>query len=196
MGSGEDSKEVEVQTKRIRREKETAYYSVAEIPSDPKEPWDVEMDFDDSLTPIIPTEQPPEVDASEASSSSTSCIPSLNLSATVKSSLPEPDLELLAVLLKNPDLVFALTSGQASSIPNTQMLQVLDMLKASGMGMSGLLSKMKDTAGEAVKLPVSHTAVSLPSPTPASLPSPTPPSDPTMVGKINSICSKSVYIEM
>jgi hypothetical protein len=65
VGASENSKEVEFQKNRNRREKETIYQTVQEIPSNPKEPWDIEMDYDDTLTPEIPTEQLPDADAAE-----------------------------------------------------------------------------------------------------------------------------------
>ena len=54
VGAGGNSKEIEVQKNRIRREKETIYQTLQEVPLNPKEPWDMEMDHDDSLTPEIP----------------------------------------------------------------------------------------------------------------------------------------------
>ncbi|XP_068658714.1 homeobox protein LUMINIDEPENDENS-like isoform X2 [Aristolochia californica] len=195
LGAGDNSKEIEVQTERIRREKEIIYQSNQDIPSDPKAPWDVEMDYDDSLTPEIPTEQPPD----GQSEASPGCTPSTDApsnatpdhtSATAENNKsPGPDLELLAVLLKNPDLVFALTSGQGSNIPNGQMVQVLDMLKASGL--SGSVNGLAMNGAEPQKSissqnPVSSsspTPLSHPSPTPVSLPSPTPdPSTPKVPG--------------
>ncbi|XP_068662221.1 homeobox protein LUMINIDEPENDENS-like isoform X2 [Aristolochia californica] len=181
LGAGENSKEIEVQTERIRREKETVYQSNQDIPSDPKEPWDVEMDYDDSLTPEIPTEQPPD-GQSEASpeAPSTDATSDVTSATAENSKTPEPDLELLAVLLKNPDLVFALTSSQGSSISNGQIVQVLDMLKASGLSgsVNGLAvngaEQQKSILSQNPVSPSPPTPLSLPSPTPASLPSPTP----------------------
>ncbi|PQQ03046.1 homeobox protein LUMINIDEPENDENS isoform X2 [Prunus yedoensis var. nudiflora] len=69
VGGGENGKEIEVQRNRNRREKETIYQRVQEIPSNPKEPWDIEMDYDDSLTPEIPIEQPPDADGTETQAS-------------------------------------------------------------------------------------------------------------------------------
>ncbi|XP_042476328.1 homeobox protein LUMINIDEPENDENS-like isoform X2 [Macadamia integrifolia] len=184
LGTGEKSKEVEVQIERIRREKETFYHSNQEIPPNPKEPWDLEIDYDDTLTPEIPTEQPPDADVMEslaspidkgnssdtsaATASATSkeyCHPapaSAPAPATSTGCAPEPDLELLAVLLQNPQLVFALTSGQGGSLTSADTVRVLDMIKASGIGLPGISSGMGGTAEEKVEV------TSLPSPTPGS----------------------------
>ncbi|XP_043718840.1 homeobox protein LUMINIDEPENDENS-like [Telopea speciosissima] len=179
IGTGERSKEVEVQIERIRREKETFYHSNQEIPPNPKEPWDLEIDYDDTLTPEIPTEQPPDADVaaslaspidkgktsdtSPATATTTSkeyCPPA---AATSNECAPEPDLELLAVLLSNPQLVFALTSGQGDSLSSAETVRLLDMIKASGIGLPGILSGMGGKAEEKVEV-----TTSLPSPTPGS----------------------------
>ncbi|KAJ7977523.1 Homeobox protein LUMINIDEPENDENS [Quillaja saponaria] len=168
VGAGENSKEVDIQKNRNRRDKETCYQTVQEIPSNPKEPWDLEMDYDDTLTPEIPIEQPPDADGTEmqatpiqgvnnavplAASSSQSC------DATVTA---EPDLELLAVLLKNPELVFALTSGQAGNLSTEETVKLLDMIKKGGVNLAG---NVNGISGKVENVEV-------------SLPSPTPPSDP------------------
>ncbi|KAJ0979852.1 hypothetical protein J5N97_015326 [Dioscorea zingiberensis] len=171
VGAGENSKEVEVQTARTRREKETFYVNLQEVPSNPKEPWDTEMDFDDSLTPDVPIEQPPEADVAEASSclpngveASATEVPSTVASAQpVNNAPPEPDMELLAVLLKNPELVFALTSGQGSNLTSEQTVALLDMLKKNGVGLAGAANHMAQSSREIQE--------------PTSLPSPTPPSE-------------------
>jgi len=145
LSAGGNSKELDVQTQRNRREKETFYASLNDIPLNPKDPWDMEMDFDDSLTPEIPIDQPPDADAMDSDSvgaapcnigvpgeneqfGSTSSS-SLTVPAGANGAASEPDLELLAVLLKNPQLVFALSSNQAGNLPNDQMVALLDMLK-------------------------------------------------------------------
>ncbi|KAL2900429.1 Homeobox protein LUMINIDEPENDENS [Bienertia sinuspersici] len=105
------------------------------------------------------------------------------------SSQAEPDLELLAVLLKNPELVFALTSGQASGLSSEDTVKLLDLLKLNGG--AGLLNGQAVGNQEEVKVeaslpsptPTRNTQVSLPSPTPpsrfeVSLPSPTPSTNP------------------
>jgi hypothetical protein len=162
IGGGENSKEVEVQKNRNRREKETLYQTVQEIPSNPKEPWDIEMDYDDTLTPQVPIEQLPDADGSEtqvATNQVVNSAVSLATPSSQASSTAEPDLELLAVLLKNPELVFALTSGQAGNLSSAETVKLLDMIKAGGAGLAGGLN------GGRVEEKVE---VSLPSPTPSS----------------------------
>lgn len=189
VGTGESSKEVEVQKNRIRREKETVYEALQDIPPNPKEPWDLEMDYDDSLTPVIPIEQPPDADsaaespippepvvgpgeteksavavvAPEPSSSSHAG----NATSSNISSAALPDFELLSVLLKNPELVFALMNGQAGSLSSEDTVRLLDMIKANGVGSLGTLNGLGRKAEEKVE-------VSLPSPTPSSNPVPVP----------------------
>jgi len=183
VGIGGNSKEIEFQKNRIHREKETIYQTLQEVPPNPKEPWDMEMDYDDTLTPEIPIEQLPDADADMADAPLDTHLPetqnpSVVLSNTPltssvgasRAALPEPDLELLAVLLKNPGLVFALAKGEAG-LSNEDTVKVLDMLKSNGgLGLNG--------AGGTN--PIEKVEVSLPSPTPhrnveVSLPSPTPP---------------------
>ncbi|KAJ8497672.1 hypothetical protein OPV22_008224 [Ensete ventricosum] len=177
VGAGEKSKEVDAQTQRTRREKETLYSRLQDIPPDPKEPWDLEMDSDDSLTPEIPTEQPPDADVEEGPSSSSPVKQVDEAPATVSApstsdGAPEPDLELLAVLLKNPDLVFALTSNQGKSLSSDEMVALLDMLKRNCVALTGMLNEVAQPEGKS--LPETTPQVQEP---PASLPSPTPPSE-------------------
>lgn len=184
VGAGENSKEVYAQTQRTRREKETLSSRLQDIPPDPKEPWDLEMDFDDSLTPEIPTEQPPDADVEEGPSSSpvkqvdeapaTVSAPVTTTASAPSTSdgAPEPDLELLAVLLKNPDLVFALTSNQGKNLSSEEMVALLDMLKRNGVALTGMLNEVAQPEGKSH--PESTPQVQEP---PASLPSPTPPSE-------------------
>ncbi|KAK7835695.1 homeobox protein luminidependens [Quercus suber] len=162
VGGGENSKEVEVQKNRNRREKETIYQTFQEIPSNPKEPWDIEMDYDDTLTPQVPIEQPPDADSLEtqvATNQVVNSAVSLATPSSQASSTAEPDLELLAVLLKNPELVFALTSGQAGNLSSEETVKLLDMIKAGGAGLVGSFNSGR--VEEKVE-------VSLPSPTPSS----------------------------
>ncbi|KAA8549189.1 hypothetical protein F0562_000873 [Nyssa sinensis] len=179
VATGEHSKEVEVQKNRIRREKEIIYGTAQEIPSDPKEPWDREMEYDDTLTPEIPTEQqhdadgvetvvsreidgvqtvvsPPEIESSTVIRAPTS-------SQNGNGSMPEPDFELLAVLLKNPELVFALTSGQGGNLSSEETVKLLDMIKANGVSTPDNLNRLGRKEEEKIE-------VSLPSPTPSSNP--------------------------
>ncbi|RRT49241.1 hypothetical protein B296_00024496 [Ensete ventricosum] len=184
VGAGEKSKEVDAQTQRTRREKETLYSRLQDIPPDPKEPWDLEMDSDDSLTPEIPTEQPPDADVEEGPSSSSPVKQVDEAPATVSApstsdGAPEPDLELLAVLLKNPDLVFALTSNQGKSLSSDEMVALLDMLKRNGVALTGMLNEVAQPEGKS--LPETTPQVQEP---PASLPSPTPPSEAARVSEM------------
>lgn len=174
--AGENSKEVDGQRNRNRREKETVYHKIQEIPPNPKEPWDLEMDYDDTLTPVIPAEQLPEGEGMEtqiapnhgASNGLTAnqreSVGSVSTSKVGNLSAAEPDLELLAVLLKNPELVFALTSGQASNLSAADTVKLLDMIKAGGGGNASM--GINKQAEEKVEV---------------SLPSPTPPANPGTV---------------
>jgi hypothetical protein len=188
LGSGENSKELEVQTQRNRREKETFYGNQKDIPLNPKDPWDQEMDFDDSLTPEIPIEQQPDADTMETDSVEAAPPATMdhlegkqvgsNSSASVVDSsgmnyAEKPDFELLAVLLKNPQLVFALTSNKGESVPNEQTIALLDTLKRTGLELSDLVNNLANGAGGVLNEPPQ------PNSAPASLPSPTPPSDVT-----------------
>lgn len=171
VGVGENSKEIEIQSNRIRRERETIYQRIQDIPSDPKKPWDQEMDYDDTLTPEIPTEQPLDVDTAENNSSyhqETVTGPSTSYSVPVNTGSvaaePEPDLELLAVLLKNPDLVFALTSGQGGNISSEETVKLLDMIKKNGLGQTTGVSNGFVGGNH----PTNMDMTSLPSPTPPS----------------------------
>lgn len=175
VGTGESSKEVEVQKNRARREREVVYRRIQEIPPDPREPWDGEMDFDDLLTPEIPIEQMPDVEPLEAP------VESQEVAATVASTssqnvggigMPEPDLQLLAELLKNPQLVFALTSGQGGQLSSGETVKLLDMIKANGVNSSSSLAALGTKADNKVEV---------------SLPSPTPSSDPVTVRKFKHI---------
>ncbi|XP_065861299.1 homeobox protein LUMINIDEPENDENS [Euphorbia lathyris] len=169
VGVGENSKEVDVQRNRNRREIETLCRTVQEIPSNPKEPWDIEMDYDDTLTPDIPVEQPPDADVTETqvfhNEERVNAIvtPTTTFCPVVGGGAAEPDLELLAVLLKNPELVFALTSGQASNISSEETLKLLDVIKRSGAGLATSSNGFSGKVEEKVE-------VSLPSPTPSSNP--------------------------
>lgn len=179
--TGENSKEFEVQTQRNRREIETVYYNVTDIPSNPKEPWDVEMDFDDSLTPEIPSEQLPDTDiyAGDITDHSQSQLPPENMDSpsvphTVNAVPPTsgngmlgPDLELLAVLLKNPDLVFALTSGQGAAM-DAQTIALLDIVKNMGAANNETSTSVGENSSKQQLQKQESPATSLPSPTPPS----------------------------
>ncbi|XP_052196130.1 homeobox protein LUMINIDEPENDENS [Diospyros lotus] len=172
VGAGENSKEVEVQRNRIRREKEINYRTLQEIPSDPREPWDREMEYDDSLTPEIPTVQLPDADGvetavSQCENETNAVAPGPASSQNSTGSLPGPDLELLAVLLNNPQLVFALTSVQGGgNLSSEDTVKLLDMIKANGVA-----SLTSSTVGLG-RSREDNVQVSLPSPTPPSDPVP------------------------
>ncbi|CAL5439946.1 unnamed protein product [Camellia sinensis] len=97
-----------------KKKKETIYRTSLEIPHNPKEPWDSEMEYDDTLTPEIPTEQLPDPDGAETVvslpeneiSTVVAEMPASSTSQISNGSVPEPDLELLAVLRKKPGIGF------------------------------------------------------------------------------------------
>ncbi|XP_022960130.1 homeobox protein LUMINIDEPENDENS-like isoform X1 [Cucurbita moschata] len=163
VGGGDNSKEAGFQKNRNSREKETFYKTILEIPPNPKEPWDLEMDYDDSLTPEILTEQLPDNESSEPEIRNCvvdGAVPSEVISSQdlkPNAAADEPDLELLAVLLKNPELVYALTSSQAGNLPAQETVKLLDMIKA---GVANGVNGMETT--------LEKVEVSLPSPTPSS----------------------------
>lgn len=172
VGDGANSKEVEVQKNRNRRERETVYRTIQEIPSNPREPWDLEMDCDDSLTLEIPIEQLPDVETLEAPDN-----PPMQSNETVGptssgSMMSEPDFELLAELLKNPELVFALTSGKAGNLSSDETVKLLDRIKSHG---ASSLGNLAGNANDKVEV---------------SLPSPTPSSDPVPVRNFSTFCTQ------
>lgn len=171
VGEGANSKEAEVQKNRIRREREVIYRTIQEIPSNPREPWDREMDCDDSLTPEIPVEQLPDVEPLEALVNPPNHS-NENVAPTSSESIHEPDFELLAELLKNPDLVFALTSGQGGNLSSDETIKLLDRIKANGVSSLGNLAGNANSKVE------------------VSLPSPTPSSDPVPVRNLSTLCTQ------
>ncbi|XP_010456015.1 PREDICTED: homeobox protein LUMINIDEPENDENS-like [Camelina sativa] len=161
VAAGGNSKEADVQRNRNRRERETTYQSLQTIPLNPKEPWDREMDYDDGLTPEIPSQQSPEESSTEPQESLDERRTAAGAATTSSSlSCPEPDLELLAALLKNPDLVYALTSGKPSNLGGQDMVKLLDVIKTGAPTSSSSSNKQVEEKVE----------VSLPSPTPATNP--------------------------
>ncbi|KAK4273183.1 hypothetical protein QN277_021632 [Acacia crassicarpa] len=165
VGTGENSKEVDVQKSRNRRGEEIIFRTIQEIPLNPNEPWDLEMDYDDTLTPPIPIEQLPDVDGTETLAAANEGIQGATPSSSnANANVAEPDLELLAVLLKNPELVFALTSGQAGSIPSEETVKLLDMIK------KGSVHLADNTNGSIGGKAQEKVEVSLPSPTPSNDP--------------------------
>ncbi|KAL1225132.1 Homeobox protein LUMINIDEPENDENS [Cardamine amara subsp. amara] len=162
VAAGGNSKEADVQRNRNRRERETTYQSLQTIPLNPKEPWDREMDYDDSLTPEIPSQQPPEESVTEPEDSldeRRTAAGAATTSSSQRNSL-EPDLELLAALLKNPDLVYALTSGKPGNLAGQDMVKLLDVIKTGAPNSSSSSNKQVEEKVE----------VSLPSPTPSTNP--------------------------
>ncbi|CAN4091484.1 unnamed protein product [Withania somnifera] len=165
--AGGESKEVDIQNNRIHRERETIYRTDQEIPLNPKEPWDREMDPDDTLTTEIPIEQLPDVEGPETAIVQLDDRETRAAFAAMSNGIATtavPDVELLAILLKHPELVYALTSGQAGNLSSEQTVRLLDLIKANGM--NSLLSSQTDLGREAEK----KVEVSLPSPTPSSDP--------------------------
>lgn len=162
VAAGANSKEADVQKNRNRREKETTYQSLQTIPLNPKEPWDRELDFDDSLTPEIPSQQPQEESITEPQDSLDERRTAAGAASTSssQSSSVEPDYELLAALLKNPDLLHALTSGQPGNLAGQDMVKLLDVIKTGAPNLSSSSNMKVDEQVE----------VSLPSPTPSTNP--------------------------
>ncbi|XP_025888793.2 homeobox protein LUMINIDEPENDENS-like isoform X1 [Solanum lycopersicum] len=183
--AGGESKEVDVQNKRVRRETEAIYRTVQEIPLNPKEPWDPEMEPDDTLTTEVPLEQLPDEERAETGvlpqedretetavlASTSNCIattakPDLELLATLSNGIAttaKPDLELLNILLKHPGLVYALTSGQGGNLLSEQIVKLLDSIKANERNSLSIQTNLARGAGKKVE-------VSLPSLTPSSDP--------------------------
>ncbi|KAI4329479.1 hypothetical protein MLD38_027866 [Melastoma candidum] len=166
VGGGEESKEVEVQRNRNKREKETFYMSHQEIPLNTKEPWDREMDYDDTLTPVMPIEQQPdadEVDPQSASSNGNGVgSTSAPLASVINPAEVEPDYELLAVLLQTPSLVFTLKEELDGRSMSQQTVRILDMIRAGEINIQGDLS----SNGVSSRRERETVPVSLPSPTP------------------------------
>lgn len=179
--AGGESKEVEVQNNRIRRERETIYRTVQEIPFNPKEPWDREMDPDDTLTPEIPIEQLPDAEGAE-----TGVLPLEDKETEAElasmsngiATTAVPDVELLAILLKNPALVYALTSGQGGNLSTEQIVKLLDSIKADGKNSLSIQTNLGGDAEKKVEV---------------SLPSPTPSSDPGTVRYLVTFCTDFKY---
>ncbi|KAF2598498.1 hypothetical protein F2Q68_00009714, partial [Brassica cretica] len=162
VAAGANSKEADVQKNRNRREKETTYQSLQTIPLNPKEPWDREMDFDDSLTPEIPSQQPQEESITEQQDSLDERRTAAGAASTSssQSGSVEPDYELLAALLKNPDLLYALTSGNPGNLAGKDMVKLLDVIKTGAPNLSSSSNKKVEE----------NVEVSLPSPTPSTNP--------------------------
>ncbi|KAL3328698.1 hypothetical protein AABB24_036038 [Solanum stoloniferum] len=178
--AGGESKEVDVQNKRVHRETEAIYRTVQEIPLNPMEPWDPEMEPDDTLTTELPLVQLPDAEGSEtgvlpqedreteaaALASTSNGIASLELLAILSNGIAttaKPDLELLAILLKHPGLVYDLTSGQGGNFPSEQIVKLLDSIKANERNSLSIQTNLARDAEKKVEVP-------LPSLTPSSDP--------------------------
>ncbi|GLT91998.1 hypothetical protein SLE2022_098570 [Rubroshorea leprosula] len=128
------------------------------------------MDYNDTLTPEMPTEQPPDIDGTETQvaheehvNGEAASQASSSLSFIGGKIAAEPELELLAVLLKNPELVFALTSGNAANLTSQETVKLLDVIKSGGAGFIANSNGFGNKVAEKVE-------VSLPSPTPSCNP--------------------------
>lgn len=180
--AGGESKEVDVQNKRVRRETEAIYRTVQEIPLNPKEPWDPEMEPDDTLTTEVPLEQLPDEERAE-----TGVLPqedreteaaALASTSNGIATTAEPDVELLAILLKHPELVYALTSGQGGNLSSEQIVKLLDSIKANERNLLSIQTNLARGAGKKVEV---------------SLPSLTPSSDPGTVRYLVTFCTDFYY---
>ncbi|XP_002968102.2 homeobox protein LUMINIDEPENDENS isoform X1 [Selaginella moellendorffii] len=120
---GEESKEKEVQSMRVKREVEEFYSDPGLIPENPRDPWDVEPDYDDSLTLQVPLEDAQD----KAEGTTIPQAPEPPQAATA--SAPAHDPELLALLLRNPALVSELTSG----VKPDSTLKPLQPVQAGGV---------------------------------------------------------------
>uniref|UniRef100_A0A7N0TS38 Homeobox domain-containing protein n=1 Tax=Kalanchoe fedtschenkoi TaxID=63787 RepID=A0A7N0TS38_KALFE len=178
VGSGQNSRELRDQKVRNKREKEFVYQRHEEIPPNPKNPWENEIDYDDTLTPIIPTEQ--LIDTSDPLQSQNSIsvetgntsqmgsvahtpAPS-SLTGTVSGS--EHDPVLLNALLKNPALVFKLTSGQTANMTSEDTVRLLDMIKATAGAFP--IGNVTHNLSNGSRVSEERVEGSLPSPTPSS----------------------------
>ncbi|KAK4732229.1 hypothetical protein R3W88_025217 [Solanum pinnatisectum] len=187
--AGGESKEVDVQNKRVHRETEAIYRTVQEIPLNPKEPWDPEMEPDDTLTTELPHVQLPDAEGAEtavlpqedreteaaalASTSNgiaTTAKLDLELLAILSNGIAttaKPDLELLSILLKHPGLVYDLMSGQGGNLPSEQIVKLLDWINANERNSLSIQTNLARDAEKKVEVP---------------LPFLTPSSDPGMSG--------------
>ncbi|CAM8894401.1 unnamed protein product [Rhodiola kirilowii] len=175
VGAGQNSRELSHQKARNKREKEFVYQRPDEIPKNPKNPWENEMDYDDSLTPVIPIEQ--VLDSTDALQTQNSTSPeTINVPQMAPTSVPISlpggaigtvhDPELLAVLLQNPVLVQTLMSGQGTNMTSEDIVRLLDSIKASGGAFpTGSITHSLANGVGAIEQPVEG---SLPSPTPSS----------------------------
>lgn len=176
--SGQNSRELHDQKIRNKREKEFVYQRHEEIPQNPKNPWENEIDYDDTLTPIIPVEQVHDtIDTSQTQSSmfpstenesQMTSVPSTGVSIPLTGGVSGPvhDPVLLDALLKNPDLVFTLTSGQCTNMTSEETVRLLDLIKATGGALT--TGNIAHSLAKGVPETNGHIEGSLPSPTPSS----------------------------
>ncbi|WMV47583.1 hypothetical protein MTR67_040968 [Solanum verrucosum] len=180
--AGGESKEVDVQNWRVHRETEAIYRTVQEIPLNPKEPWDPEMEPDDTLTTELPLVQLPDAEGAEtavlpqedrkteaaalASTSNgiaTTAKPDLELLAILSNGIAttaKPDLELLAILLKHPGLVYDLTSGQGGNLSSEQIVKLLDSIKANERNSLSIQTNLARDAEKKVEVPLPSLTLS------------------------------------
>ncbi|KAJ3676171.1 hypothetical protein LUZ60_003583 [Juncus effusus] len=157
VSAGQNSKESLIQTHRTRRGSEALYPDPLSVPPNPKDPWDRELDFDDSLTPLIPLNQDPDPDPV---GSDPNPVEPDQVGAG-------PDMELLAVLLRNPEVVFALTEGRGGGMSGERMVELMDRLKSSGLSLADLANGLESSKGSGSGS--EGLGGSFPSPTPAPL---------------------------
>ncbi|XP_006359409.1 homeobox protein LUMINIDEPENDENS-like isoform X1 [Solanum tuberosum] len=162
--AGGESKEVDVQNRRVRRETEAIYRTVQEIPLNPKEPWDPEMEPDDTLTTELPLVQLPDAEGAE-----TGVLPqedrkteaaALASTSNGIATTAKPDLELLAILLKHPGLVYDLTSGQGGNLPSEQIVKLLDSIKANERNSLSIQTSLARDAEKKVEVPLPSLTLS------------------------------------
>lgn len=138
--AGDASKELGFQAARVKREEEEIYSDLISIPENPKDLWDEEPIYDDTLTPEIPVEVLEYPSPSKTSSPNAAVVnqgvelnPSMNGNLPAAKTLgeqhvastntfsgaqqsgdaaPGHDPNLLALLLSNPHLVSQLASQQ------------------------------------------------------------------------------------
>ncbi|KAG5587657.1 hypothetical protein H5410_048091 [Solanum commersonii] len=159
-----ESKEVDVQNRRVRRETEAIYRTVQEIPLNPKEPWDPEMEPDDTLTTELPLVQLPDAEDAE-----TGVLPqedrkteaaALASTSNGIATTAKPDLELLAILLKHPGLFYDLTSGQGGNLPSEQIVKLLDSIKANERNSLSTQTNLARDAEKKVVVPLPSLTLS------------------------------------
>ncbi|GBG64876.1 hypothetical protein CBR_g48344 [Chara braunii] len=119
---GEESKEVAVQNERLRREEEFfGGTNMVDLPDVAQEPWDQEADYDESLTPIIPSEL--ELSASEPVTDPTALqddaesVPVEESAATSEGGKPEQGEAAVPDVVSEPEPPLAAAAGQLGTEP-------------------------------------------------------------------------------